>query len=134
MAMPSTSDGARENIMSQHFRFIVWSALLALQGVACAGANSEDGTEPVSPEVDIEAVDVAPVRPEELEIPQRAELLSPAERDEQLARLGGREPGLEELESIDSASDGVSLQEVLANAAQRFADTRAADARERSPQ
>ncbi|MEO8181081.1 MAG: hypothetical protein ABI895_19770 [Deltaproteobacteria bacterium] len=55
--------------MTQHFRFIVCSALLALQGVACAGANSDDGTEPMSPQVDIEAVDVAPLRSEELETP-----------------------------------------------------------------
>ena len=119
--------------MTQHFRFLVFSALVALHGVACVGANSDDGAEPESPEVDIGAVDVAPRSSEEAEAPERVKLLSPAERDEQFARLGGSEPGDQELEIIEPAIDGVSLQELLANAAQLLAETRAPDSGQRSP-
>jgi hypothetical protein len=109
--------------MTQPFRFIVFSALVALQCVACAGADSDDVGGSTSAEVEIEAVEVAPLDSEEANAPERAKLLSPAERDEQLAMLVGSEPGREEQEAIDPLI-GSSLQAVLARAAQLLAEPR----------
>jgi hypothetical protein len=110
--------------MTQPFRLLAFSVLVALQGVACAGANDDGTAEPASSEVDLRAVPVAPHAAEAEQEPERAELLSPSERDEQLAAVAGSEPGgeaLDELEVADPVLAGVSLEDVLADAARLLA-------------
>lgn len=107
--------------MTQPFRCIAFTVLVVLQGVACASANDDDPAAPAPSEVDVRAVPVAPHDAEADQVPQRAELLSPSERDEQVAALAGSEPGDEALEVVDPVLGGVSLEDVLADATRLLA-------------
>jgi hypothetical protein len=106
--------------MTQPFRCLAFSVLFALQGLACAGASDDDTAEPASSEVDIQAVPATPHQAEAEHAPERAELLSPSERDEQLAAVAGSEPGQGQLE-VDPALAGVALEDVLADATRLLA-------------